>query len=136
MTKLKFLIVVILMMVSTTSVFASVSLNVKIGQMINNQFIEINKTLSVDFNKEVIIQDDSFKDKIVLTLRKIKNVLANGVKIEPVQINVRMIGNDKKETSSSQTITSFYTNEASFKIASNQRLKNALAINLNFSEVN
>ena len=115
--------------------FSAVNLNIKIGQVINNQIFEVKKTVSADFNKEVVIQDESLKNRIVLTLKKIKNVLVNGNKIEPVQINLKTVNNQNNKISKTQTITSFYTNEANFKIASNDTNYNDLLVDVEFSEI-
>lgn len=115
---------------------SAVNLNVKIGQIINNQFVEITKTISADYNKEIVIQDEGLKDKIVLSLKKFKNVLVNGNRIEPVQINVRRINPLKILVGKPQTITSFYKNEASFKLASNDSSQEKMELSLDFNEIN
>lgn len=117
-------------------IFSAVNLNIKIGQVINNQIFEVKKTVSADFNKEVVIQDDTLKNRIVLTLKKIKNVLVNGNKIEPVQINLKTVNAQNNKASKVQTVTSFYSNEANFKIAANETNINDLVVDVEFSEIN
>lgn len=131
----KLLVMLIVLFFSQTATCA-VNLNVKIGQIINNQFVEITKTISAEYNKEIIIQDDSLKDKIVLSLKKFKNVLVNGNRIEPVQINVKRIDPLRKLVGKPQTITSFYRNEANFKLASNDTTQEKMELSLDFNEIN
>lgn len=131
----KYVLMFIVLSFSQTAKCA-VNLNVKIGQIINNQFVEITKTISADYNKEIIIQDESLKDKIVLSLKKFKNVLVNGNRIEPVQINVMRINTLRKLVGKPQTITSFYRNEANFKLASSDTSQGKMELSLDFNEIN
>lgn len=120
----------------STLSFSAVSLNIKIAQMINNQLIEVKKTISSDYNKEIIITDDSLQSKIVLTLKKFKNVVVNGNKIEPVQINVKTLDLKNKPLNKSQTVTSFYSKEANFIIADLNSNRSEMNLNLEFNEIN
>lgn len=129
------LMVFALLTIWSNLIFSAVNLNVKIGQLINNQLVEVNKNFSAEFNKEIVIQDDSLKDRIVLSLKKIKNVLVNGKRLSPVQINLKTVNNEKKISGKTQTVTSFYKNEANFKVASADN-SNDFDIQLEFSEVN
>lgn len=120
----------------STTTFAAINLNVKIEKMVNNQLVEVSKNISSDYNKEIIIQDESLQGKIILTLKKIKNVLVNGTKIEPVQINLQAINTQKKNDPKIQTITSFYKKEAKFVVSSDSEVHSPMEVNLEFNEVN
>ena len=120
----------------STSSFSAVNLNIRIAQMINNQLIEVRKTISSDYNKEIVITDNTLQSKIILTLKKFKNVVVNGNKIEPVQINVKTLDLKNKPLNKSQTITSFYSKEAKFKIADLTSVRSDLDLKLEFTEIN
>lgn len=131
----KLFLVFIAVFYSTTS-FSAINLNVKIEKIVNNQLVEVSKNISSDYNKEIVIQDDTLQGKIILTLRKIKNVLVNGTKIEPVQINLKAINSEKKNNAKMQTITSFYKKEAKFVVSTDSEIHNPMEVNLEFNEVN
>lgn len=120
----------------STTGFSAINLNVKIEKMVNNQLVEVSKNISSDYNKEIVIQDETLQGKIILTLKKIKNVLVNGAKIEPIQINLKAINSEKKSDAKVQTITSFYKKEAKFVVSSDSEVHNPMEVNLEFSEVN
>lgn len=130
------MILVLIAVIYSTTGFAAINLNVKIEKMVNNQLIEVSKNISSDYNKEIVIQDETLQGKIILTLRKIKNVLVNGAKIEPIQINLKAINLEKKSDAKIQTITSFYKKEAKFVVSSDTEVHNPMEVNLEFSEVN
>jgi hypothetical protein len=135
--KLNFKIIIIfLVSFLSNSAFCALNLNIKIGTMVNNKLVEVTRSLSSDYEKEILIEDESFKDKIVLTLKKIKNVLANGTKIEPIQISIQTFDPTNKLNTRSHTITSFYSKEANFKIASIKENQKEILFNLQFNEVN
>lgn len=117
---------------------ASLNLNVKIGQLVGSQIIEINKTISADYNKEIIIAPEGLKNKIVLSLRKFSNVLVNGKKINPVQIDMKIINEMKKIIGKPQTITSFYSKTAQFAVPSSGIPADPTDLNviLHFEETN
>ncbi len=117
---------------------ASLNLNVKIGQFVGSQFVEVNKTIAADYNKEIVISSDGLKNKIVLNLKKFSNVLVNGNKISPVQIDMKLVDEMKKIIGRPQTVTSFYNRSAQFEMNSKGALKDAadLNVSLNFEETN
>lgn len=117
---------------------ASLSLNVKIGQIVGNQLIEINKTISADYNKEIVITPDGLKNKIILKLKKFSNVLVNGNKISPVQVDMHLVNNLQKIIGRPQTVTSFYNRTAQFAIRSTGVITDVVDLNvsLNFEETN
>jgi hypothetical protein len=135
--KLNFkMVMIFLVSFLSSSAFCGLTLKVKIGTLVNNKLVEVTRSVSSDFEKEILIEDESFKDKIVLTLKKIKNVLANGTKIEPIQISIQTFDPTNKSNTRSHTITSFYSKEANFKIASIQENQKEILFNLQFNEVN
>lgn len=117
---------------------ASLNLNVKIGQIVGSQIIEINKTISADYNKEIVIAPEGLKNKIVLSLRKFSNVLVNGKKINPVQIDMKIVDEMKKIIGKPQTITSFYSKSAQFAVPSTGVAADPrdLNVTLHFEEAN
>ena len=100
--------------------------------------VEINRTIASDYNKEIIISQEGFKNKIVLNLKKFTNVLVNGKKISPVQINMKLVSDMKKIIGHPQTVTSFYNRSAEFAVRSSGIATDAADINvsLNFEETN
>ena len=125
-------------MLTTPIVQASLSLNVKIGQIVGNQLIEINKTISADYNKEIVITPDGLKNKIILKLKKFSNVLVNGNKISPVQVDMHLVNDLQKIIGRPQTVTSFYNRTAQFAIRSTGVITDVVDLNvsLNFEETN
>ncbi len=126
------------MIISPLSKAASLNLNVKIGQIVGTQIVEINKTISSDYNKEIVIAPEGLKSKIVFSLRKFSNVLVNGKKINPVQIDMKIVDEMKKIIGKPQTITSFYSKSAQFAIPTNGQPQDQsdLNVTLHFEEVN
>ena len=117
---------------------ASLNLNVKIGQVVGNQIIEVNKTIKAEYDKEIVISSDGLKNKIVLNLTKIANVLSNGDKISPVQIDMKLMNKMQKIVGRPQTITSFYNRTAQFAVQSSGVATDAadLKVSLDFEEKN
>lgn len=117
---------------------AGLNLNVKIGQLVGNQLVEINKSISGDYNKEIIISPDGFKNKIILKFKKFSNVLVNGNKISPVQVDMQFVNELKKVIGRTQTVTSFYNRSAEFAIRTSGRISDSadLNVSLNFEETN
>jgi hypothetical protein len=125
-------ICVFLLTILTQNIMADISLDLRIQKVIGEKVFEIKKNILSEYNKEIIVQDPEIKEKIILTLKKFKNVMVNGKKIEPVQVNVRMDTPGTNFKGKTQTVTSFYNNEASFKLASTEN--NNLNLSLNFIE--
>lgn len=117
---------------------ASFNLNVKIGQLVGNQIIEVNKTIQADYNKEIVISPEGSKNKIVLNLQKITNVLVNGNNISPVQVDMKLVNEMQKIIGRPQTITSFYNRTAHFIVRSSGIPSDVADLNvtLDFEESN
>jgi hypothetical protein len=117
---------------------ASLNLNVKIGQLVGTQIVEVNKTIAADYNKDIVITSAGLKNKIVLSLKKFSNVLVNGNKINPVQIDMKLVNDMKMIIGRPQTITSFYNRSAEFAVRSSGIPTDAadLNVSLNFEETN
>ena len=98
------------------NVSAEINLNIKIGQIINSKKVETIKIVSVRFNQDTVVLQPGSKNKIVINLKKIENIIVNGNSINPVQIDIKMIDSKKKTIGEPQTSTSFYNNEAHFNI--------------------
>lgn len=124
----------IILSIFSLNLFAQVNLAIKIDKTIDNKKIEINKIVKTDFDKPVIISDSGLSDKLILTIKKIKNVFVNGSKIEPIQIQLKTNSKEKKD-SIDQTVTSFYSNSAHFNIAANEHSE-AMSVELQFNEIN
>lgn len=117
---------------------ASLNLNVKIGQLVGSQLVEINKTIAADYDKEIVISPEGLKNKIVINLKKFSNVLVNGNRISPVQIDMKLVDEMKKIIGRPQTVTSFYNRSAQFEVNSRGALTDSadLNVSLNFEETN
>ena len=98
------------------NVSAEINLNIKIGQVIDSKKVETVKTFLVDYNEDIVIKQRGLKNTIIINLKKFKNVLVNGVNINPIQIDMKMVDSSKKTVGKPQTITTFYNNEALFNI--------------------
>lgn len=138
MNNLKMMTAALFILVISPMAKASLNLNVKIGQIVGTQLIEVNKTISSDYNKEIIISPEGLKNKIVLSLRKFSNVLVNGKRINPVQIDMKIVDEMKKIIGKPQTITSFYNRSAQFAVQSSGQPEDQtdLNVSLNFEETN
>lgn len=132
------LITSLLFMLASPMANASLSLNVKIGKMVGDQLVEINRTIAAEYGKEIIISSDSLKNKIVLHLKKFSNVLVNGKRISPVQVDMKLVNDMEKIIGTTQTVTSFYNRTAQFSVRSNGKITDAADMNvsLNFEETN
>ena len=115
---------------------AEINLNIKIGQVIGSKTIETVKTISANYNQDIVIMQEGLKNKIVINLKKFKNILVNGSKINPVQIDMKMVDSSKKTIGKPQTITSFYKNEAQFNVQNSVASDNGdVNVSLNFQEI-
>lgn len=125
-----------LIMLLSSNAHATLNLNVKIGKMVGNQLVEINKTISADYDKEIIIGSDNLKNKIVLNLKKFTDILVNGKKINPVQVDMKIVNDMQKIIGRTQTVTSFYNRTAEFSVrsASNVSGVDDLNVTLDFEE--
>jgi hypothetical protein len=117
---------------------ASFNINVKIGQLVGNKIVEVNKTIQAEYNKEIVISSAGLKNKIVLNLKKFSNVLVNGNKLSPVQVDMKLVNEMQKIIGRTQTVTSFYNRSAQFAIPSSGIASDAadLNVSLNFEETN
>ena len=111
---------------------AELSLNVKINQTIGEKTIEFIQNIKANFNQEIVINNNNLKDKIVLKLVKFKNISVNGNKINPIQVDLKLINDLQKTIGKPQTITSFYNREAHFSIPNKGEVVN---LKLNFEEI-
>lgn len=117
---------------------ATLNLNIKIGKMVENQLVEINKNISSEYNKDIVITSANLKNKIVLKLKKFSNILVNGKRIHPVQVDMKIVDEMKKIIGRPQTVTSFYNQSAQFSVSPTSDLADAnkLSVSLNFEETN
>jgi argonaute-like protein implicated in RNA metabolism and viral defense len=117
---------------------ASLNLTVKIGHLVGTQLVEVNKTIAADYNKEIVISAEGLKNKIILNLKKFSNVLVNGNKISPVQIDMKLVNEMEKIIGKTQTVTSFYNRSAQFAVRSTGIITDIADMNvtLNFEETN
>jgi hypothetical protein len=125
-------------MLTSPMASADFNLNIKIGKMVGNQLFEVDKTIKTDYNREVIISSGGLKDKIVLNFRKFSNVLVNGKKISPIQVDMKLVNDMKKIIGRPQTVTSFYNRTAQFAVNSAGNLTKVadLNVSLKFDEIN
>lgn len=115
---------------------AEINLNIKIGQVVGSKTIETVKTISANYNQDIVIMQEGLKNKIVINLKKFKNILVNGAKINPVQIDMKMVDSSKKTIGKPQTVTSFYKNEAQFNVQNSIASDNGdVNVSLNFQEI-
>ena len=109
------LCVLILSFMSLTA-RSEINLNIKLEQVIDSKKVQTTKTISTNYNQDIVIMQAGLKNKMVINLKKFKNILVNGSKINPVQIDMKMVDSTKKTIGKPQTITSFYNNEALFSV--------------------
>lgn len=95
---------------------SEININIKIGQVIGSKTIETFKTISANYNQDIVIMQEGLKNKIVINLKRFKNILVNGSRINPVQFDLKMVDATKKTVGKPQTITSFYNNTAQFNV--------------------
>lgn len=117
---------------------AALSLDIKINQKVGNQVVEIEKKISGNYNQDIEIEHNGLKNKIILNLKKFKNITVNGNKIDPVQIDLKLVNEKKKPVGKSHTITSFYNKTAQFNLPSSGIITDDsdISLRLNFEEVN
>lgn len=128
---------VLLLSSYSSQAFSQINLNIKIDQVVGSKTVEIVKTISGNYDQDIVIMPEGIKNKIVFNLRKFKNILVNGNKINPVQIDMKIVNDMKKVIGKPQTITSFYNKSAEFSVSSTG-LKNDAAdmnVRLNFEEI-
>ena len=133
-----FIMTSLLILVFSPMASATFNLNIKIGQLVGDQMVEVNKTVKADYDKEIIVHSEGSKNKIVLNLKKFSNVLVNGNKISPIQVDMKLVNEGEKMIGRPQTITSFYNRTAQFALASSGVATDTADINvsLNFEENN
>ncbi|MDO9182270.1 MAG: hypothetical protein Q7U04_07665 [Bacteriovorax sp.] len=138
MLPLKLITLSLLLMILSPMASASFNLNIKIGQLVGNRIVEVNKTIQADYNKEIIISSEGLKNKIVLNLKKFTNVLVNGNKISPIQVDMKLINDMKTIIGKPQTVTSFYNRSAQFAVRTSGVATDVADLNLslNFEENN
>ena len=117
---------------------AALSLDVKIARKIGAKIVETTKKIAANYNQDVVISEEGFKNKIILKLKKFSNIKVNGNAINPVQIDLRMIDATERLVGKPQTITSFYQQSAQFKLPSDGVITDPsdLQVSLNFQEMN
>lgn len=129
------LLTVLTLLLISLNVSAKINLKIKIGQVIGSKTIESAQIISTNYNQDIVIMQKDLKNKIVLNLKKVNNILANGTKLNPVQIDMKMVDSTKKTVGKPQTYTSFYKNEAQFKVQNSMASDNGdVNISVNFVE--
>ncbi len=122
------LLFVFLLSTYSGSAYSQINLNIKINQVVGSKTVEIVKTITGNYNQDIVIASEGLKNKIVFSLRKFKNILVNGNKINPVQIDMKMVDEARKVIGKPQTITSFYNKTAEFNASD-------LNVKVNFEEI-
>lgn len=112
--------------------FCQINLNVTINQLIGSEKIQTIKQIKSEFDKDIIIIHEGFKNKIVINLKKVPQISVNGSLVSPIQIDLKLIDEAKKIIGKPQTITTFYTNSANFYIPGTDKKLN---LSLNFKEI-
>ncbi len=107
----------------SSAAYSQLNLNIKIGQ-------NIVKTVSANYGQDIIVSADGLKNKMVFNLRKFKNILVNGNKINPVQIDLKLVNDMKKIIGKPQTVTSFYNRTAQFNVGEGD-----LSVSVDFQEI-
>lgn len=98
----------------SSNAYSEINLKVTIDQMIGSKKVETIKSVSGNYEQDIEILSEGLKNKIVLNLRKFKNILVNGNKINPVQIDMKVVNELHKVIGKPQTVTSFYNKSAQF----------------------
>ena len=93
---------------------AEIKLRIKIDRIVDSKSVEFTRNVSANYNQDIIVDEYGLKDKIVINLKKFQNMLVHGMKINPVQIEVKVIDSSKKTIGKTLTVTSFYNNSAHF----------------------
>lgn len=109
MKKSLFILVALTFSIYSSAAFSQINLNIKIGE-------NAVKTVSAHYGQDIIVSADGLKNKLVFNLRKFKDILVNGNKINPVQIDLKQINEMKKTIGKPQTVTSFYNRTAQFNV--------------------
>jgi hypothetical protein len=136
MKSIRFSLFVLLLSLMSFNVQSEINLNIKIEQVIDSKTIETVKTISTNYNQDIVIMQEGLKNKIVINLKKFKNILVNGTKINPIQIDIKMVDASKKTVGKPQTITSFYNNNAEFNVQNSAASDNGdVNVSLNFQEI-
>lgn len=133
---LSFLVLALAFMQSPNA-YSQINLNIKIAQVIGSKNIELVKNISGNYDQDIEIYSEGLKNKIVLNLRKFKNVLVNGNKINPVQIDMKIVDDFKKVVGKPQTVTSFYNQSAEFNAQSSGKKagESDLNVQVKFEEI-
>lgn len=107
---------------------SAINLRVKIAQVVGTQTIETVKTVSANYGQDIVVMTEgNLAKKIVFKLIKFKNILVNGNKINPVQIDMKVVSDLNKEMKT-KTVTSFYNRSALFESPN-------MNVSLNFEEI-
>lgn len=132
----RLIVITLLCSLLSPEAFATLNLNVKIGKLVGNQIVEIKKTISADYDQEIVISSDNLKNKIVVNLKKFTNILVNGKHLSPVQVDMKLINEMQKIIGQPQTVTSFYNRSAQFSVHSNgnSQLAADIDVSLEFEE--
>lgn len=108
---------------------SEISLKVKIAQIVGSKTIETVKTISANYGQDIVIMPEAgITNRIVINLKKFKNILVNGNKINPVQVDMKIVNDMKKIIGKTQTVTSFYNQSAQFESPQ-------MNVSLNFEEI-
>ncbi|MBC7428235.1 MAG: hypothetical protein H7336_06460 [Bacteriovorax sp.] len=108
---------------------SELNLKVKIHQIIGTQTIETIKTISANYGQDIVIMPEGgLTNKVVFSLKKFKNIMVNGNRINPVQIDMKIFNEMKRLIGKPQTVTSFYNQSAQFKSEDTN-------VSLNFEEI-
>ena len=110
-------------------VSAEINLSIKIGRLVGTETIETVRKFSAQYNQDIVVVPEGLKNKLVFNLKKFKDILVNGNRINPVQIDMKMVNETKEMVGKSQTVTSFYNNSAQFDVS------NGMKVSLNFEEI-
>jgi hypothetical protein len=113
----------------STKAKSEINLTVKIAQVIGNKKVETVKNISGNYGRDIVVfPEGNMKEKVVFNLTKIKDILVNGNKINPVQVDMKIVNELKNIVGKTKTVTSFYNNSAQFDAGD-------LNIFLNFEEI-
>ncbi len=136
MYRTKFILVSLLVLSISPLAKANLSLNIKIGQLVAGQLVEVNKTIAADYNKDIFITAEGLKNNFIVSLKKFKNVVVNGKKINPVQIDMKIVNQMNKMIGEPQTVTSFFNRSAEFAMSSNGESVNDINLSVHIEDVN
>ena len=129
MKKAAGLLFILCLSIFSPKAYSEINLKVKIAQIVGSKTIETVKTISANYGQDIVILPEAgITNKIVLNLKKFKNILVNGNKINPVQVDMRIVDDLKKGLEKTQTVTSFYNQSAQFESPQ-------MNVSLNFEEI-